>query len=182
MKRALLAALCCGSLLCGCGVEAVVSVPSSGSSTAEPSPSRPAQELPDGVPLPPGALLVSGPTQVKARGQVAGWAAVATQSADTSSADTRSFYRGQLPLLGWSVSVDAAHGEGWTIAGQRQLAIGVLPAAQGLQVSVTEPLTSSGPAITIRFVTTPDVPAATASPARPATPRPSISTSTGGRR
>lgn len=140
----------------------------------------PGQQLPDGVPLPEGALLVSGPTAVKDRGQVTGWAAVATQSPDSTSADARSFFRAQLALLGWSLNEPPADHSGWSVAAQRQVMLGSEQVEQWLQVSVTEPLSSSGPAISYRFVASPVAPGqASAEPAPRPVPVPSPSTALG---
>lgn len=167
------------ALLTGCGMEAVVSTPNltqvpDGSAPAVVSPG---QDLPDGVPLPDGALVVSGPTAGKARGQIVTWAAVATQSADVSTAETRSYFRAQLTLAGWDVTEPSAPRGGWTLAGHRQLQLDAQPTTQWLQISVTEPLSGSGPAITYRFVAAPTV-AVSPSPSSPtpaATPSPSRS-------
>ncbi len=181
MKAGHIAAAMCLTLVTGCGLQAVVTAPTPTSTDTAivpvPTAAMPGRQLPDGVPLPPGALLVSGPTDTKARGQVTGWAAIATQSSDASGAQTRTFLRSQLALIGWALSEPPVRGGGWTVTAERQMVLGGEPTAQWLQVSVTEPLSSSGPAITYRFVSSP-----AGAPAGSPTDSPAPTVSAGGRR
>lgn len=135
---------------------------STGSDPANPgsnpgaAPSAAAGELPNGVPLPGGGLIVSGPTAAKGRSGVTGWSAVVTLSASEQANPVRDALRGQLSYLGWQVAVGSSKGEtAGTLSARRILPAGAPGSTGGieqwLQVTVTDPLMDSGPAVVYRF-------------------------------
>jgi len=115
-----------------------------------------AGELPNGVPLPAGGLIVSGRTAAKGRSGVTGWSAVVALSASEKATPVRDAIRGQLSYLGWQVASGSSKGETAGTLSARRVLPNVSPGATGgveqwLQVTVTEPLMDSGPAVVYRF-------------------------------
>ncbi|MDP3973068.1 MAG: hypothetical protein Q8P61_09190 [Candidatus Nanopelagicales bacterium] len=154
----------------GCSLEArVAPIPgesSAGGAGVEPSPAHEGGsdrdevtqviELPNGVPLPQGGLIVSGPTPARSGSGVTGWSAVVTLSGSADGHQVREEIRGQISYLGWQVTPATARDDpSKTLSARRVLPstspISTAGTEQWLQVSVTAPLVDSGPAVVYRF-------------------------------
>ncbi len=122
----------------------------------------PAGALPNSVPLPLGARLVAGPTPSKATSTGTGWTAVAVTPVATLAANVINDLYESLVTNGWTLQKNNQRGAGTTagttIGAQKASTDASRPySGEWLEVSVTTPLASSGPAITYRYaaVTTP---------------------------
>ncbi len=118
----------------------------------------PAGALPNNVPLPPGARLVSGPTPSKATSTGTGWTAVAVTPVATLPANVTNALYESLVTNGWTLQQNnqrpagTTSGAGTTIGAQKASTDASRPySGEWLEVSVTTPLASSGPAITYRY-------------------------------
>ncbi len=112
----------------------------------------PAGALPNSVPLPPGARLVSGPTPSKATSTGTGWTAVAVTPVATPAENVTNALYESLVTNGWTLQKDNQRGAGTTIGAQKASTDASRPySGEWLEVSVTTPLASSGPAITYRY-------------------------------
>lgn len=134
-------------------------------SAAPSAPGGQGTQLPNGVPSPSGGLVVAGPDPAEQKGGVTGWSAVVVVSAASTPADVANWLRNQLLFLGWqeeSRKGASPAADTRTIAVHRSLTaappsgsvtgtplVGVT--RQWLQVSVTDPLVGSGPAVSYRF-------------------------------
>lgn len=154
----------------GCSLEArVAPVPgesSTGVAGVEPTPAQEdgtdrdavtqVIELPNGVPLPQGGLIVSGPTPARSSSGVTGWSAVVTLSGSADGNEVREEIRGKLSYLGWQVTPATAKDDrSKTLSARRVLPSTSVTSTAGteqwLQISVTAPLVDSGPAVVYRF-------------------------------
>lgn len=152
-----------------CGLDASVGssigTPTENPSETPPPPGGQGTQLPNGVPSPSGGLVVAGPDPAEQKGGVTGWSAVVVVSAASAPADVENWLRNQLLFLGWQEESrkGASPPAGTrTIAVRRSLTVAppsgsvtgpplVGVTRQWLQVSVTDPLVGSGPAVSYRF-------------------------------
>lgn len=166
-------------VLTGCGMDAVVDrgAAEQAPGTVGPSFGAPTKQavvgsLPQEVPVPPGGLVVSGPTSER-RGSVAGWSAVVAVSPASSEDELRTWLRARFDQAGWQSKgflVGRDKDQGLTLSGHRIVPhagdVGAekptvaspIPSAsvsalkeQWIQVFVTKPLTGSGPAVVYLF-------------------------------
>ncbi len=107
-----------------------------------------APTLPDGIPLPAGGSIVSGPNTSK-RSDARGWSAVVLAAPDADVSAVTTSVSQQLQAQGWTDQVSPTEGAGASISATRTDGT----TSSWLDVNVTPPLPGGGSAVTYRFAT-----------------------------
>ncbi|NQU36450.1 MAG: hypothetical protein HQ526_02500 [Actinobacteria bacterium] len=146
--RAILGSVCLGVLVLGgvvaCGAEDANQVaPGATEATATQAPA-----LPDGIPLPAGGSVVSGPESSK-QADVRGWSAVALAAPDVDVSTISASLTRELEDQGWTEQVSPTEDDGTTISATRTDGT----TSYWLDVNVTPPIPGGGSAVTYRFAT-----------------------------
>lgn len=147
MMRSFFWSACLGVLVLGgvvaCGSNEAVSEAPTASTTVPQVPA-----LPDGVPLPTGGSVVSGPDTSK-QSDARGWSAVVLAAPDADVSAVTASVRDQLQAQGWTAQVSAVEETGTSISATRTDGT----TSSWLDVNVTPPLPGGGSAVTYRFAT-----------------------------
>jgi len=112
-----------------------------------PSGSPTALSLPDGIPLPANGQLAAPVRTTASVGSVSGWSAVALTSAQTDPAAITTSLAADLQSAGWAVSKSGTAERGLALIAHSPATNPV----RWLNISVTAPIPSGGPAVTYRY-------------------------------
>jgi len=129
-----------GAAACGSAEEAEV--------VQAPTVTAAVPTLPDGIPLPVGASIASGPDSSKQAG-ARGWSAVVLAAPDADVSAITASISQQLQELGWTDQAVPTPDAGTSISATRSDG----DTSSWLDVNITPPLPGGGSAVTYRFAT-----------------------------